>query len=112
MTSMSESISRRDALKKLALLMGAAGAVEGGRQARAAELPHLKPNDPTAVALSYTDNAAGVDSKKFPSYQPGQHCGTCLQLQGQDGQPWRPCNLFPGMLVNANGWCKVWVPKA
>ncbi len=109
---MSESISRRDALKKLALLVGAAGAVEGSRQAQADELPHLKPSDPTAAALSYHNEASKVDPKEFPTYQPGQKCSTCLQLQGTDGQAWRPCNLFPGMLVNANGWCKVWVPKS
>ncbi len=64
------------------------------------------------MALNYTDDATRVDPKKFPTYQPGQTCSTCLQLQGTEGQPWRPCNLFPGMLVNANGWCKVWVPKS
>jgi len=111
---MSEPLSRRDALKKLALLAGVAVAVEGSRPAQAAEqsLPHLKPTDPTAVALSYTDNAAKVDPKKFPTYAGGQKCDTCLQLQGAQGQPWRPCNLFPGMLVNVNGWCRVWVPKS
>jgi len=111
---MSEPISRRDALKKLALLAGAAVAVEGSRPARAADasLPHLKPSDPTAVALNYTDDAAKVDPKKFTTYVLGQKCDSCLQLQGPQGQPWRPCNLFPGMLVDVNGWCRFWVPKS
>jgi hypothetical protein len=39
-------------------------------------------------------------------------CNTCLQLQGNAGDAYRPCNIFPGKLVNANGWCKVWVKKA
>jgi hypothetical protein len=110
MPSMSEPLSRREALKKLALLVGGAAVVD--RQAAAADLPHLSLSDPTAVALNYTDDATRVDPKRFPTHQPGQTCSTCLQLQGTEGQPWRPCNLFPGMLVNVNGWCKVWVPKS
>lgn len=109
---MSDSLSRRQALKRLVLLVGAAGVVEGTRPAQAAELPHLSPTDPTAVALGYHELASTVDRKEFQTYQPGQRCETCLQLQGQDGQPWRPCNLFPGQLVNAQGWCRVWVPKS
>jgi hypothetical protein len=109
---MSNPLSRRDALKKLALLAAAVGVAEGLRPAAAAELPHLSPTDPNAVALGYHDNAMQVDPQKFPTYRPGQRCDTCLQLQGQQGQAWRPCNLFPGQLVNASGWCRVWVPKS
>jgi hypothetical protein len=112
MPSMSEPISRREALRKLALLVGGAAVVEGTRQAHAADMPHLSPSDPTAVALNYSSDADHVDPKQFPSYRPGQKCATCLQLQGTAGQPWRPCNLFPGMLVSADGWCKVWVPQS
>jgi hypothetical protein len=109
---MSDPFSRRDALKKLALALGAAGLGEAVRPAAAAELPHLSPKEPNAVALGYHDNASQVDAQQFQTYRPGQRCDTCLQLQGQEGQPWRPCNLFPGQLVNANGWCRVWVPKS
>ena len=28
-----------------------------------------------------------------------------------DGDAWRPCQIFPGKLVNAKGWCSVWAPK-
>lgn len=108
---MSDSISRRDALKQFALLCGAAGALQAARPAQAADLPHLSPDDPTASALRYHADATTVDVKQSPSYQPGQACNNCLQLQGSAGQPWRPCNLFPGKLVNANGWCSVWVKK-
>ena len=108
---MSEPIShsRRDALKQFVMLCGAAGAL---RSAQAAELPHLTPTDPTAQALGYHDDAKTVDAKQFTTYQPGQMCSTCLQLQGNAGDAWRPCNIFAGKLVNANGWCKVWVKKA
>jgi len=111
---MSESMShtRRDALKQLLLLCGAAGALQVNRPAQAADMPHLLPSDPTAQALAYHDDAKSVDAKQFPTFQPGQTCSTCLQLQGNAGDAWRPCNIIAGKLVNANGWCKVWVKKA
>jgi len=108
---MSEPLSRRDALKTLVMVAGAAGGLRATRDAQAADLPHLATNDPAAVALGYHDDAAQVDTKQFPTFQKGQACNTCLQLQGTAGQPWRPCNIFPGKLVNANGWCRVWVKK-
>jgi hypothetical protein len=105
------SFSRRDALKSFALLCGA-GALGAERGAQAAELPHLSPQDPTAKALGYTEDAKGVDAKKYPTYKAGQTCSTCLQLQGSPGDAYRPCNIFAGKAVNANGWCQVWVKKA
>ena len=111
---MSEPIShsRRDALKQFVLLCGAAGALQVSRSAHADEAPHLSPTDPTAQALAYHEDAKSVDAKQFPTFQPGQTCSTCLQLQGKAGDAYRPCNIFAGKLVNANGWCKVWVKKA
>jgi hypothetical protein len=102
-------VSRRDALKGF-LLLGAVSVVEP-RKARADAAPHLSPTDPAAAALGYQDNAKTVDAKQFPTYQVGQSCNTCTQLQGTSGQPWRACNLFPGKVVSADGWCKVWVKK-
>jgi hypothetical protein len=109
---MSGSISRRDALKQLSLVAGVCAGLPAVETAQAAELPHVKPDDPTAVALAYVDDASKVDPKKFPTYAAGQTCSTCLQLQGAPGQGWRPCNLFPGKTVNANGWCRVWIKKS
>ena len=106
---MSEPLSRRDALVQIALLAGTAGACRAAHAA--AEPPHLQPKDPTAVALGYNEDATKVDVTQFPNYKSGQTCATCLQLKGESGQPWRPCNLFPGKLVNANGWCRVWVKR-
>jgi len=112
---MNELISRREALKNLAL---GAGTLLVARTAGAdaakpyAGLPHVTPSDSVAVALSYHENAKTVDAAKFPTYKPDQHCGNCLQLTGAEGDTWRPCNLFPGKLVNAGGWCKVYVKKA
>ena len=28
-----------------------------------------------------------------------------------EGDAFRPCNIFVGKTVNVNGWCSVWVPK-
>jgi hypothetical protein len=109
---MSESFSRREALKGFALLVGAAGAVcvrDSGAEEPAAV--HLSASDPAAIALGYHESAKQVDPKAFPTYQAGQSCLTCLQLQGKAGDAWRPCNLFPGKLVAVDGWCKVWVKK-
>jgi hypothetical protein len=114
---MKEFISRREALKNLAL--GAGTLLVAGTAARAdtpkggnySSLPHVTPADPVAVALSYHENAKTVEAAKFPNYKPDQHCGNCLQLSGNEGDAWRPCNLFPGKLVNAGGWCKVYVKK-
>jgi len=106
------SHSRRDALKQFVLLCGAAGALHTSRSAQAAELPHLGPTDPTARAVAYHESAKTVDAKQFPSYQPGQLCRNCVQPQGNAAAVWRPCNVFPGKLVNANGWCNLWAKKA
>src|SRR5271170_1243639 len=101
---MSQSFSRRDALKGVALVVGAAGAMSRIREARADAPPHLSPTDPVAQSLGYHEDAKTVaaNAKDFPTYQAGQMCSTCLQLQGNAGDPWRPCNIFAGKLVNAN----------
>jgi hypothetical protein len=117
---MKATMSRREALKNLALgagtlLVASAAAATSYEPAKPAanysSLPHVTPDDPVAVALSYYENARTVDAKKFPIYKPEQKCSNCLQLTGKAGDPWRPCNLFPGKLVNAAGWCKVYVKK-
>lgn len=109
---MSEFMTRREAL--VAALATAAGtlACAGAARAADADKPHLQASDPTAQALSYQEDGAKVDAKKYPTYKPDQRCSNCLQLQGKAGDDWRPCNLFPGKLVDANGWCKVYIKKA
>jgi High potential iron-sulfur protein len=116
---MKELMSRREALKNFALGAGsllavgttAKAAADAGKASSYANLPHVTPTDSVAVALSYQESAKAVDAAKFPNYKPDQHCGNCLQLTGNEGDTWRPCNLFPGKLVNAGGWCKVYVKK-
>lgn len=108
---MKELFSRRDALRGIALLATGGCALRAIPEARAADPVHVSPTDPMAVALAYHEDAKKVTAKEFPTFQAGQSCSTCLQLQGAPGQPWRACTLFPGKLVAAEGWCKVWVKK-
>ncbi len=109
---MSEYVSRRDALKRVVLLLGAAAAVRPGQSVHAADLPHLDPSDPTAKALGYTNDAKSVDAKAFPMFKAGSVCSNCMQYQGKAGDAWGPCSIFAGKQVNANGWCQVYVKKA
>src|ERR1039458_8516722 len=95
---MSQSVSRRDALKQVVLLLGAAAAVRPGQSAHAAALPHLDASDPTAKAVGYRDDAKSVDAKAYPTYKAGSA-----------GQSWGACNVFPGKTVNTNGWCTLYV---
>jgi High potential iron-sulfur protein len=86
--------------------------MQAGRPAMAQDLPHLTEDDPMAQAMKYTHDASTVDASAKPNPAENQHCATCALVQGEDGAEWRPCQIFPGKLVNANGWCSVWAPKA
>ena len=122
---MNQLMSRREALRNLALGAGsilairaagaatapAAPAAAGAPAVNYGAWPHVTPADPIAMALAYHESAKTVDAKAFPLYKPEQKCSTCLQLIGKVGDAWRPCNLFPTKLVNAEGWCKVYVKK-
>lgn len=107
---MNESKFDRRRLLKGALL-GALGTAAFPELVRAAAPANLPESDPTAQALGYHENAAKVDAKAFPTFKPSQKCSNCLQLQAGTGN-YHPCNLFPGKLVNVNGWCKVWAQKS
>jgi len=109
---MSDSrIDRRTLLKNALVGLAALPAAGLVRESEAADLPHLDEKDPTAVALGYVQDAKKVDAAKAPTYKPGSKCSNCVQLTGKDGDEWRPCNLFPGKAVHADGWCKVWTLK-
>ncbi len=75
-----------------------------------AELPHLDPNDATAKALNYTEDAATAASN--PVYKPGSACAACLFYQGKAGDEYGPCQIFPGKEVHAKGWCASFNKKA
>ncbi len=112
-TSPSPSLMQRRDIVKNALLSVVAVPVASlfARHARAAA-PPLSEQDPQAKALGYVADAGRVDAKSNPTYKPGQTCGNCLQLTGNSGEAFRPCNLFPGKTVAAAGWCKAWVKKS
>lgn len=85
--------------------------VHPGSEAQAQELPKLTEDDPLAVAFKYTHDASTVDPALRTQAAAEQSCANCVQLQGVEGDEWRPCAIFIGKRVNAKGWCTVWVPK-
>lgn len=77
------------------------GITAGGVSLSALAAEQLKLDDPLAAAMRYTHK----------SEVEGQICGNCNLIQGEDGQEWRPCAIFPGKLVANEGWCAAWVKK-
>lgn len=75
-------------------------------------LPHMDESESLAKAMGYVHDAKKIDADQVPQYKAGSNCANCIQLQGKDGEEWRPCKLFAGKLVSSHGWCKVWQPKA
>ncbi len=105
------SVSRRTWL--IAAASASAGALlrDGSAFADTAPIPHVDEKSPTAHGLGYVADATKIDPKAEPIYKVGSRCANCLQLQGKAGDAWRPCTIFPGQLVSAAGWCRVWIPK-
>ena len=106
------SHSRRGFLRRF---MAGAAALAFARtpQAFAADAPpHLSTSDPTAKSLGYTEDASKLDPAKEPVFKPGSKCSTCTQYQAaQASGGYAPCTIFPGKVVNANGWCKAFIAK-
>ena len=100
-------IQRRKFLK---LSAGAAAGCFAARAAESQDLVQITEDDPVAAALQYTHDASTVDPAARTQPAEVQTCLNCAQLQGEDGDEWRPCAIFIGKLVNVNGWCSVWVP--
>ena len=103
-------IARRKFIQLSAVAAAGAFALRG-RDAVAQDLPHLSEDDPMAQAMKYTHDAASVDPASRANPAADQHCANCALVQGADGDEWRPCQIFPGKAVAANGWCSVWAPK-
>lgn len=81
-------------------------------QALAADLPHLKEDDPTAKALHYHHDATAAPRTDKPGAPAkDQFCHNCQFIKATSGA-WRPCQIFPGKDVNENGWCSSWTKKA
>jgi hypothetical protein len=109
---MSEKTFPRRTLLKGALL-GVATVPVASLLNRADAAPGpVDPNEPQAKSLGYVVDATKVDAKANPNYKAGQHCGNCLQAPtAKAGDKMVACNIFGGRMVNANGWCKVYVKK-
>jgi hypothetical protein len=104
-------IARRKFLQ-LSAVAAAGYFVQPGREAQAQDLPQLSEDDPMAKAMKYTNDASTVDPASRNNPAPEQNCANCALIQGDDGETWRPCQIFPGKTVHADGWCSVWAPKA
>lgn len=104
-------IARRQFIQLSAV--AAAGLVASpGRKAMAQDMPQIEESDPVAQSLKYTHDASSVDPASRANPAAEQNCANCALIQGSDGDAWRPCQIFPGKLVNNAGWCSVWAPKA
>ena len=104
-------IARRKFIQ-LSAVAAAGCLVQPGREARAQDLPQLAEDDPMAMAMKYTHDASSVDASTRANPAADQTCANCALIAGNDGDAWRPCQIFPGKVVNAAGWCSVWAPKA
>ncbi len=82
-----------------------------GRRVFAQDLPQLAEDDAMAGAMKYTHDASTVDPATRANPAADQTCDNCALIQGNDGDEWRPCQIFPGKAVAAKGWCSVWAPK-
>lgn len=110
---MQRKISRRSIVKGgfiAGALLPAMGLVSRNAAAAAA-LPPLDPNDPTAKALGFVNDASKIDTKTHPTFKADQKCSTCAQYQGKAGDATAACTIFAGKSVPAAGWCQVWVQK-
>ena len=106
-----KNIARRSFLQVSSL--ATAGLILGSsRSVSADELPQLTEDDAMAQSMKYTHDASTVDASARANPAENQTCANCALVQGDDGDAWRPCQIFPGKTVNANGWCSVWAPKA
>ncbi len=107
-----QKLSRRDVLRgTVPVVLGSALYASTASAQQPAALTKLDEKEPVAAALGYVADAKKVDPAKNPTFKAGQNCANCLQLQGKAGEKWRPCSIFPKKLVDADGWCRVWVKK-
>lgn len=82
------------------------------RDAAAQDMPQADPESDTSKALKYTHDASTVDPADRLQPAEEQNCANCMLIQGNDGDEWRPCPLFPNQVVAAAGWCSAWAPKS
>jgi hypothetical protein len=107
MPFMNSSFSRRQLLRCAVVAAAAAPLLPLiSRSAFAADAPLVASDDPTAVAMHYTD-----DATKAADAKPGSKCANCALYTGAAGSTQGPCNLFGGKGVKAAGWCTAWAAR-
>ncbi len=104
-------IARRQFIQ-LSAVAAAGCMARPGQEVSAQDMPKVEETGPMAQAMKYVHDASTVDAASRANPAAEQNCVNCALVQGADGEAWRPCQIFPGKLVNANGWCTVWAPKA
>ena len=102
-------IARRQFIQ-LSAVAAAGCLVRPANEAHAQDMPRIEESDPIAKSLKYVHDATTVDPAQRANPAAEQNCANCALIQGTEGE-WRPCQIFPGKLVNAAGWCSVWAPK-
>ncbi len=92
---------------------GTAGMVLCTGAGAAADLPHLSPDDPTAKALGYVEDAAKINPAAEATFKKGSACASCALYQADKAKGgYGPCGAFAGKAVNAKGWCRAYSAKA
>ena len=106
-----DHLSRRHLLRKLSIgipLLPLAACKLNAALAADAPAPTslLNPDSKEAKAVKYVE-----DASKAQGAQPGSTCASCAVYLGHSGAPTGPCQIFPGKLVKAAGWCSSWAPQ-
>lgn len=104
-------IARRQFIQ-LSAVAAAGTLLRPGQEAQAQDMPKVEESDAMAQAMKYTHDASTIDATTRANPAPEQTCDNCALIQGEEGAEWRPCQIFPGKVVAAAGWCSVWAPKA
>lgn len=102
-------VSRRHMLKHAAagLALFPLAALLPMCSAQASDAPLVGPDDATAKALNYVDDAG-----KSKTAKPGSKCANCALYQGAAGSAQGACPVFPGKSVKAGAWCSSWTAKS
>ena len=103
-------LSRRQILS-VALTAGAAGSMASlpfNRVQAAPALDKVTETDPVAGALGFVSDVSRLDPKAHPEYQKSANCSNCAWYEPVAGVPAGRCNYFPGKVVDAKAWCRMW----
>jgi len=101
-----DRMSRRHLLQTLTL--GVPLLTVAAYESRAADAPLLNPEDKDAKAVKYVEDSTKA---KALGALPDSSCANRAVYQGKAGAPTGPCQIFPGKLVKAAGWCSSWAPQ-